>query len=107
MANFPQVQTSQPGMQQAAQIFSDRASEFTQELQRVNSMMATLQGSWTGSASTNFNAAMDNWERSFQAIITKLINMMDVMGVNTKDYVSAEDSAASTAQSFTSALPGV
>ncbi|RKT86444.1 WXG100 family type VII secretion target [Saccharopolyspora antimicrobica] len=107
MANMPNVQTSQPGMQQAAQIFSDRATEFTQELQRVNTMMASLQGSWTGTASTNFNTAMDNWERSFQTIINKLINMMDVMGVNTKDYVSAEDNAASAAQSFSSALPGV
>ncbi|MEV0698040.1 WXG100 family type VII secretion target [Saccharopolyspora sp. NPDC050389] len=107
MANFPQVQTSQPGMQQAAQIFSDRATEFTQELGRINSMMASLQGSWTGTASKNFNAAMDNWERSFQTIINKLINMMDVMGVNTKDYVASEDDAANTAQSFASALPGV
>lgn len=107
MANMPQVQTSQPGMQQAAQIFGDRASEFTQELQRVNTMMATLQSTWTGDASRNFNQAIDNWERSFQVIITKLINMMDVMGVNTKDYVASEENAANTAQSFSAALPGV
>ncbi|GAA4826714.1 WXG100 family type VII secretion target [Saccharopolyspora rosea] len=107
MANNPQVQTSQPGMQHAAQVFSDRATEFTQELQRVNTMMATLQSSWTGTASRNFNTAMDNWEKSFQAIINQLLHMMDVMGVNTKSYVSAEDHAANTAQSFTSALPGV
>jgi ESAT-6 family protein len=107
MAGFPQVQTTQPGMQAAAQIFSDRASEFTQDLQRVNSMMASLQTTWTGTASTNFNQAMDNWEKSFQAIITKLINMMDVMGVNTNAYVASEDSAVNTAQSFGATLPGV
>ncbi|ONI83119.1 WXG100 family type VII secretion target [Actinosynnema sp. ALI-1.44] len=107
MAGFPKVQTTQPGMQQAAQIFSDRATEFTQDLNRVNSMMSTLQTSWTGQASTSFNAAMDNWEKSFQAIINKLINMMEVMGVNTKDYVSAEGHAADSAKSFASTLPGV
>ncbi|ALG12018.1 hypothetical protein AOZ06_38710 [Kibdelosporangium phytohabitans] len=94
-------------MQQAAQIFGDRATEFTQDLGRVNSMMASLQTSWTGQASTNFNSAMDNWEKSFQVIINKLINMMDVMGVNTKDYVAAEDHAADSAKSFASTLPGV
>lgn len=106
MAN-QNVQTSQQGMQHAAQVFGDRASEFTQELQRVNTMMATLQSGWTGSASVNFNSAMDNWERSFQVIIKKLMGMMDVMGVNTKDYVAAEDTAVNSAQSFSSALPGV
>lgn len=110
MANMPQVQTSQSGMDRAAQIFSDNANGFTQELQRVNTMMATLQASWTGDASRKFNTAMDNWENSFNAIIQKLINMMDLMGVNKKDYIAAEDdaaAAANTAMSFADALPGV
>ncbi|MFD9895272.1 WXG100 family type VII secretion target [Amycolatopsis sp. NPDC059027] len=94
-------------MQHAAQVFGDKASEFTQELQRVNSLMASLQASWRGQASTQFNQAMDNWERSFQVIINKLISMMDVMGVNTKQFVAAEDEAVSAAQSFGTALPGV
>lgn len=94
------MQTSQPGMQQAAQIFSDRATDFTQELQRVNSTMASLQGSWTGSASINFNQAFRDhyWT-------PKLINMMDVIGVNaracaaqrsTRELTSNETLAAAT-----------
>ncbi|MEV5543057.1 WXG100 family type VII secretion target [Saccharopolyspora shandongensis] len=107
MAGIPNIQTVQPGMQHAAQVFGDKANEFTEELKRVNSLMASLQASWRGQASGQFNQAMDNWERSFQTIINKLINMMDVMGVNTKQYASAEDEAVNTAQSFGSALPGV
>src|SRR3954464_15464600 len=101
---MPTVQTTQPGMQAAAQQFSDRATEFTGHLQSVNSAMATLQGSWTGQASGGFNQAMDNWENSFKRVIDELIKMLDVMGVTTKGYAQAEDTAAQTAQSFAQAL---
>jgi WXG100 family type VII secretion target len=104
---MPVVETNEQGMQSAAQEFSARASEFTGHLQNVNSEMAALQTSWTGTASTNFNTAMDAWETSFQKVITELINMMEVMGVNTQYYSSAEEDAASHASSFASALPGI
>ncbi|MER7016258.1 WXG100 family type VII secretion target [Saccharopolyspora sp. NPDC000359] len=104
MAN-QMVQTATPGMQKAAQHFSETASDFTTQLQRVNSTMASLQASWHGQASQSFNTAMDNWERSFSKIIEKLLYMMEEMGMNTKAYVAAEDEASSTAQSFASALP--
>ncbi|WP_041840545.1 WXG100 family type VII secretion target [Actinoplanes friuliensis] len=104
---MPVVQTTEPGMQAAAQEFSARATEFTGHLQSVNSEMATLQSTWTGTASNGFNQAMDNWEASFQKVINELINIMEVMGVNTKGYAQAEDTAASSAQSFASALPGI
>jgi WXG100 family type VII secretion target len=104
---MPQVQTTEEGMQRAAQEFSDKATEFTGSLQAVNSQMGTLQASWTGQASSGFNQAMDSWEGSFQRVINELINMLDVMGVTTKGYIQAEDDAASSAASFGSALPGV
>ncbi|WP_305785767.1 WXG100 family type VII secretion target [Symbioplanes lichenis] len=104
---MPQVQTSEEGMQRAGQEFSDKATEFTGQLQAVNSQMATLQASWTGQASAGFNQAMDSWEASFQTVINELINMLEVMGVTTKGYTAAEDDAASTAASFGSALPGI
>jgi WXG100 family type VII secretion target len=104
---MPRVQTTEEGMQRAAQEFSDKASEFTGSLQSVNTQMATLQASWTGQASQGFNQAMDSWEGAFQKVINELINMLDVMGVTTKGYVSAEDDAASTAASFGAALPGI
>ncbi|KUL22651.1 MULTISPECIES: WXG100 family type VII secretion target [Actinoplanes] len=104
---MPTVQTSQQGMQFAAQQFSDRATEFTGYLQNVNSNMATLQSSWTGTASNGFNQAMDSWENSFKRVIDELVNMLEVMGVTTKGYTEAEDSAAQTAQSFGQALPGI
>ncbi|MEU6128262.1 WXG100 family type VII secretion target [Saccharopolyspora sp. NPDC047091] len=100
-----QVQTSTPGMQSAGQKFSDTASDFTRDMHAVNTMMATLQSSWHGDASRNFNQAMDNWEKSFNIVINKLIGMMEVMGINSKDYVTAEDDATSKAGSFSSVLP--
>lgn len=104
---MPNVQTSEEGMQRAAQAFSARATEFTGHLQSVNAQMATLQASWTGAASQGFNQAMDSWEAAFQRVINELVNMLDVMGVTTKGYIQAEDDAAGAAQSFASALPGV
>jgi len=104
---MPVVQTSEQGMQAAAQEFSNRATQFNGNLQSINSQMAALQGTWTGDASKGFNTAMDSWERSFQKVINELITMLDVMGVTTKGYIEAENTAASTAQSFASALPGV
>ncbi|GAA0504231.1 hypothetical protein GCM10011581_45360 [Saccharopolyspora subtropica] len=100
-----QVQTSTPGMQHAAQRFAETVSDFNQQLQKVNTTMSSLQASWTGDASRDFNTAMDNWERSFQVIINKLIEIMDTMGVNTKAYVNAEENASGTAKYFAQALP--
>ena len=104
---MPVVQTSEEGMQRAAQEFSDKAQEFTGQLQAVNGQMGILQASWTGQASAGFNQAMDSWEGSFQRVINELINMLEVMGVTTKGYVAAEDDASSVAASFGSALPGI
>ncbi|MFG1918545.1 WXG100 family type VII secretion target [Micromonospora sp. NPDC048898] len=101
------VQTSNPGMQAAATEFASKAESFTTELRNVNTEMAILQASWRGTASNNFNQAMDNWERSFQLIIKKLLHMMDVMGTTTAGYRTAEEDASSSAQTFATALPGV
>lgn len=104
---MPTVSTTEEGMQKAAQEFSNKATEFTGLLQAVNSQMAALQVSWTGQASMGFNQAMDSWEAAFQRVIGELINMLEVMEVTTKGYMSAEDEASGTAQSFATALPGV
>ncbi|WP_433794795.1 WXG100 family type VII secretion target [Actinoplanes sp. CA-252034] len=104
--SMPAVSTTEPGMQRAAQEFSDKATLFTGDLRAVNGQMAILLASWTGDASRGFNQAMDNWERSFQQVINELLKMLEVMGVTTKGYQAAEDEAASVAQSFGAALPG-
>ena len=104
---MPVVQTTDPGMQAAANEFAAKTQEFTGHLRSVNTEMATLQASWRGDASNSFNRAMDNWERSFQNIINQLTHMMDVMGVTTAGYRAAEDEASQAANSFGSALPGV
>lgn len=106
MVTMPTVQTTDPGMQAAANEFANKAQEFTGHLRYINSQMAILQGSWQGTASLTFNQAMDNWERSFQSIIDKLLNMMDVMGATTAGYRAAEEEASDTAHSFMTALPG-
>lgn len=94
-------------MQFAIQQFEDKATEFTGLLKNVNTDMAQLQASWTGQASGGFNQAMDNWENAFKNVIDQLINMLGVMGVTTKGYAQAEDTAYQTAQSFGQALPGI
>ncbi|WP_306215252.1 WXG100 family type VII secretion target [Actinoplanes sp. RD1] len=103
---MPNVQTTEEGMRTAAQEFSNKAQDFTGQLQAVNTQMGTLQASWTGQASAGFNQAMDSWEASFKKVIDELINMLEVMGVTTKGYTQAEDDAANTAQNFATALPG-
>jgi WXG100 family type VII secretion target len=104
--SMPAVSTTEPGMQRAAQEFSDKATLFTGDLRAVNGQMAILLASWTGDASRSFNQAMDNWENSFQQVINELLKMLEVMGVTTKGYQTAESDAASVAQSFGAALPG-
>ncbi|AGL14098.1 WXG100 family type VII secretion target [Actinoplanes sp. N902-109] len=104
---MPRVQTTEEGMQRAAQEFSDKATEFTSSLQSVDAQMATLRAFWSGQASQGFAQAMSSWESSFQKVINELINMLDVMGVTTKGYVAAEDTAAGAASSFGAALPGI
>jgi WXG100 family type VII secretion target len=103
----PMVRTTEEGMKHAADQFGEKASSFTSDMQRINSEMATLQASWKGSASMTFGQAMDAWESAFQRVINELIGMMDSMGVNTQEYRSQEESAASGAASFAAALPGV
>lgn len=105
--SMPTVNTADAGMQAAANEFASKAEEFTNYLRGVNDDMQVLQSSWTGQASAKFNQAMDNWEQAFQSVINQLLNMLDMMGVTTKGYRSAEDDAAQTAESFASALPGV
>jgi WXG100 family type VII secretion target len=107
VAYWSEVRTTEEGMQTAAQEFANSASDFTQKLQNVNGEMATLQASWDGQASANFNAAMDAWEGAFQKVINELLGMLDAMGVNTKEYRAAEDTASEAATSFSSALPGI
>ena len=104
---MPSVSTTEPGMQRAAQEFSDKATVFTGQLRAVNGQMAILISSWTGQASQGFNQAMDNWENAFQRVINELLNMLEVMGVTTKGYQAAEDEASSVAGSFGAALPGI
>jgi WXG100 family type VII secretion target len=107
VAYWSEVQTTEEGMQAAAQEFANSASDFTTKLQSVNTEMAALQASWDGQASNNFNAAMDSWEAAFQRVINELLGLLDAMGVNTKEYRAAEDTASESAASFGSALPGI
>ena len=104
---MPLVQTSEPGMQAAANEFSSRANEFNGSLRSINSEMASLQATWTGAASNQFNQAMDNWENSFQKVINELLVMMETMGVTTTGYRQSEEDASQVARQFGAALPGV
>lgn len=102
----PAVSTTQQGMASARAEFESKTQLFLSQLQSVNSEMATLQASWQGTASANFNAAMDQWEQGFQRVITALNGMIESMGGNANMYGQQEDAAAAIAQSFGGALPG-
>ena len=63
----------------------------------VNGMTASLpdlQGSWTGSASTNFQAVLDNWrgtQKRVEESITQINEALDRAGVN---YAETENTNA-------------
>lgn len=105
MAYSP-VSTTEEGMGAARTQFEEKAQLFTQQLSSVNSEMSALQSSWQGTASTNFNQAMDSWEQGFQRVINALISIIGSMGGNTQLYSAQEDSASAIASNFGTALPG-
>jgi WXG100 family type VII secretion target len=84
--------------------FEQKSGLFIQQLSSVNSEMGTLQASWQGTASLNFNAAMDNWEQGFQRVINALNGMIGSMGGNAAMYAGQEDAASQIANSFGNAL---
>lgn len=102
-----QVQTYSAGMQQAAQSFDSTASEFTRDLQNINSTISTLRSTWTGEASMQFNQAMDRWGTAFNTVIRSLNTLSTNMVGNQKGYVSAESDATSFAGNAVPPLPGV
>ncbi|HYQ63781.1 WXG100 family type VII secretion target [Actinophytocola sp.] len=100
------VNTQHLEMRKAGDIFVETGTGFTDELRRVNTMMASLQTTWTGAASMSFNTAMDTWETTFDGIIKKLLGMAERMGLNVQAQTRGEDDAVDVARSFASALPG-
>ena len=102
----PNVSTTQEGMASARAQFESKTQLFTQQLSSVNSEMATLQSTWQGTASTNFNAAMDAWEQGFQRVINALVGMIGSMGGNATMYANQEDAASQIAGNFANVLPG-
>ena len=104
---MPEVSNTQSGMESAIREFESKVDDFNGQLKKINTTMSGLQATWTGRASASFNQAMDEWERHLTSVINELIKMLDVMGVNTRGYRDAEDTAANVAQNFSSALPGI
>jgi ESAT-6 family protein len=102
----PLVGTTQEGMRAARVEFEGKSSFFSDQLKSVNSEMAVLQSTWQGTASLNFNQAMDNWEGGFTRVITALNSMIESLGGNAQLYSAQEDEAASIAGNFGSTLPG-
>jgi len=102
----PTVGTTEEGMAAARGEFEAKSSFFSGQLSSVNSEMAVLQSTWQGTASLNFNQAMDNWEGGFTRVITALNSMIESLGGNAQLYTAQEDSAASIAGSFGSTLDG-
>ena len=102
----PSVGTTQEGMRAARTEFEGKSSYFSEQLKSVNGEMAVLQSTWQGTASMNFNQAMDNWEGGFTKVINALNSMIESLGGNASLYFQQEDEATSIANSFGSALPG-
>ena len=102
----PNVSTTEEGMGAARAEFEQKTQLYTQQLSSVNSEMANLQTTWQGTASINFNTAMDSWEQGFQRVITALMSMIESMGGNVKEYAAQEDDASALANNFASVRPG-
>ena len=100
------VSTTQEGMASARAEFEQKSGLFIQQLSSVNSEMGTLQASWQGTASLNFNAAMDNWEQGFQRVINALNGMIGSMGGNATMYAGQEDAASQIANNFGNVVGG-
>lgn len=102
----PVVGTTQEGMRSARIEFEGKSSFFSDQLGSVNEQMAALQSTWQGTASLNFNQAMDNWEGGLKRVITALNSMIESLGGNANLYAAQEDEAASIAGNFGSTLGG-
>jgi WXG100 family type VII secretion target len=98
------VGTTQEGMAAARVEFEGKVQIFNGQLSSVNQEMAVLQSTWDGTASSNFNQAMDNWEGGFKRVITALISMIESLGGNAKLYEGQEDTASNLAQQWGQAL---
>jgi len=86
--------------------FEGKSSFFSDQLRSVNEQMAALQSTWHGTASLNFNQAMDNWEGGLSRVITALNSMIESLGGNANLYAAQEDEAAALAGNFGSTLTG-
>lgn len=102
----PVVGTTQEGMRAARIEFEGKSSFFSDQLRSVNEQMAALQATWQGTASINFNQAMDNWEGGLTRVITALNSMIESLGGNANLYAAQEDEAAALAGNFGSTLGG-
>lgn len=101
----PNLRTTEEGMQRAVRLFESTTNEFNGYLQGVNRSWQAMAAVYAGHSANAFGSGVDAWENQFVVVINNLIDMMQKMGVTINLYKSAEEEAASTATSFSNALP--
>lgn len=60
------------------------------EVRAMMARLTDLQGSWQGSAATNFAALSDEWRRTQEQVRTSLDNISEALSVAGQQYASAE-----------------
>ena len=71
-----------------------KAAQAKTQVAGMTASLQDLQGSWTGSASTNFQAVLDNWrgtQKRVEESITQINEALDRAGVN---YAETENANA-------------
>ncbi len=102
---MPNLRTTEEGMQGAVKLFEATTGEFNGYLKGVNSSWQAMAAVYAGHSANAFGQGVDAWENQFVVVINNLIDMMQKMGVTISMYKGAEEEAASTATSFSNALP--
>ena len=71
-----------------------QVANISAEVTGMTASLQDLQGSWTGSAATNFQAVLDNWrgtQKRVEESITQINEALDRAGVN---YAETENANA-------------
>lgn len=107
----PQTSVTREGMEAAAARMEQTLRIVRSERDQVEASIATLFGTFTGSAATTYRHAMSNWFTNVQEIETALGEMIRIMqegaGVVGKSDIDTESDAADGAAAMAGHMGGL
>ncbi|WP_166657976.1 WXG100 family type VII secretion target [Actinokineospora alba] len=101
------MSTTTAGMLKAAEYLEAMQANVRKGIQDVDTELAVLNAAWTGSASLQFQAAMQAWKDDCQKIHDKLGQMVDMMHGNRKSIMTTEESMTEAARGVVPVGPGL